>query len=127
MHDDGSTLEATLVPSAVTLHSSSPLCDVARLVASLAASGCGLLLLKWSQAHGGMSALVLGYLLEGVAFAAYPLNLRAFSMVFVVVAWSASSALFAVVGGALLFHTPPTAASVSGCVLSVVGTVLVAW
>lgn len=99
--------------------------SVTLLLSTLLASGAGMLLIKWSQVASSQHAFYAGYVCEFIAFGLYPLNLQRLSMIIVVVAWSTSSCIFALVGNVLLTGERPNGIVVLGSLLSILGATLV--
>lgn len=88
----------------------------------MGSSAVGMLLLKWSQTKGHpWGATLVGYLLEGFAFAVYPYTLRYHTMRAVTAAWATSSIVTSFVGGRLLYGEVPSPLSACGGLLMVVG------
>lgn len=93
----------------------------------MSSSALGMLTLKYSQQHGNLGALTLGYLFEALAFAVYPYSLRYHTLRVVTATWASSSILTSYVGGALLYDEIPSRSSVCGGLLMVVGLGLTSW
>lgn len=96
------------------------------LLLTVASSAVGMLSLKYAQVHGSLVWLCIGYTLEAIAFAMYPINLISLPLQVIVVLWSASSNVTAFVGGVVLYGETVNTYSVVGCLLNIAGVVLVA-
>lgn len=89
-------------------------------------SSLGMITLKYAQLRASMGFLTLGYALEGLAIALYPVSMRYFPLHFVAVAWAAGSNLTALVGGYVLFCETAETRAIVGVACNVVGVALVA-
>lgn len=95
------------------------------LIICLASSGAGMIALKFSQVHDRVDIMVLGYILEAIAFGIYPFCLKVLSLRLVVVSWSATSNIVAFSSSILLFHDPFSWLACVGCMCNILGVVLV--
>ena len=95
------------------------------LFTCLASSGAGMVALKYSQMYDRVDCMVLGYILEAVAFGIYPFCLKVLSLRLVVVSWSATSNIVAFSSSILLFHDPFSWLACAGCMCNILGVVLV--
>ena len=119
--DRSGLLDASTKLSTTSLLSSGgwtlPLC--------LISSSLGMLTLKRGQVMELQYVLACGYLLEAVAFAVYPFALKVYSMRAVSTMWAASSTLTSLVGGWWFYNEVPSLTSVCGCMVVVLGVVMV--
>ena len=115
-------LSEPLLPSpsasvrSVFLTFSLPLC--------ILSSAFGMVLFKCAQLKGRTSLLVGGYVLEGLAFAIYPLSLRRYSLCAVSTLWATGSTVTAVLASGFFDGEMPSLRSLVGCGLVVVGVFL---
>ena len=90
-------------------------------------SSIGMLLIKTGESSDTLIILLSGLTLEGLAFAIYPLSMRAYSLKTITVCWAGASTLTSTVGGYIFFNENPSIGSLVGCVLILFGIVVISF